>query len=88
MESNFLLPQSRLNPLFLSFKQQEESDDSGLPRQTITYFEDKKSIERYLTEKYLLDIIVKQILSIRKALYPNYALLFLFDHATSYSLYR
>lgn len=38
-------------------------------------------------EKYLLDQIIKKTLLIKEVLYPGYASLFLFDNASSYSIY-
>lgn len=87
MVSDFLLLQSRLNLLSLSFKKQEKLVNSGVPKETVIYFEYGKSEEEYQTGEYLLDQIIKKALPIRKALYLGYALLFLFDNIISHSIY-
>ena len=55
--------------------------------EAVTYFEYGKSEEGYWTGEHLLDQIQKNALPIGEALYPGYALLFLFDNATSHSIY-
>lgn len=55
--------------------------------EAVTYFEYGKSEEGYWTGEHLLDQIQKKALPIGEALYPGYALLFLFDNATSHSIY-
>ena len=54
---------------------------------TATYFKYKKIEERYQTGKYLVDQIQKKALSIEKALYLSYELLFIFDNVTSHAVY-
>ncbi len=85
--SDFLLLWSRPNLLSLSFQQQEYPASSGIPTEAVTYFEYGKTEEGYCTGKHLLDRIVKKALPIGKALYPGYELLFLFNNATSHSMY-
>ncbi len=87
MVSDFLLPWSRLNLLSLSPQQQKNLASSGISTETVTYFEYGKIEEGYWTGEHLLDQIVKKALPIRKTLYPGYELLFLFDNATSHSIY-
>ena len=43
--------------------------------------------EGYWTGKHLLDQIINKALSIVENLYPGYELLFMFDNATSHSIY-
>ena len=43
--------------------------------------------EGYWTREYLLDQIVKKDLLIAESLYRGYELLFMFNNATSYSIY-
>ena len=87
MVSDFLLPWSRLNLLSLPPQQQEDLANSGIPLEAVTYFEYGKTEEGYWTGEHLLDQIVKKALPIGEALYPGYELLFLFDNATSHSIY-
>ena len=53
----------------------------------MTYFEYGKTEEGYWTGKHLLDQITKKTLPIAEALYSGYELLFMFDNATSHSIY-
>lgn len=87
MISDFLLPQSRLNFLSLLSEKPEELLNSRVPKTAVIYFEYKKFEKEYQTKKYLLNQIVKKLLSIEKALYLDYALLFLFDNITNYLIY-
>ena len=87
MVSDFLLPWSRLNLLSLSPQQQEDLASSGIPAEAVIYFEYGKTEEGYWTGEHLLDQIVKKTLPIGKVFYPSYELLFLFDNATSHSIY-
>lgn len=59
----------------------------GLLLEVAIYFEYGKIKERYWTGEHLLDQIQKKALSIAKALYPGYVLLFMFENATSYLVY-
>lgn len=55
--------------------------------EAVTYFEYGKMEEGYWTDKHLLNQIQKKALPIGEALYPGYALLFIFNNATSHSIY-
>lgn len=55
--------------------------------EAITYFEYNKIEEGYWTGKHLLDQIKSKALSITKALYIGYELLFIFDNVTSHAIY-
>ena len=87
MVSNFLLLWLKLKLLSLSPQQQDDLASSEIPLKVFTYFEYRKTEERYCTEEYLLDQIMNKALLIRETLYPGYKLLFLFDNATNYSIY-
>ncbi len=87
MVSNFLLPWSKLNLLSLSSQQQEDLASSRILTEAVTYFDYRKIEERYLIRENLLDQIVEKALLIEEALYSGYELPFLFDNATSYSIY-
>lgn len=86
MISNFLLVWSKQNFLFLSFEKQEKLVNSKVLKETVIYCEYKKSKEEYQIRKHLLNQIIKKTLSIKKALYLGYLLLFLFNNTTSYLL--
>ena len=87
MVSDFLLSWSQLNLLSLSSKKQDRLVSLWVPLEAVTYFEYRKMEERYWTGKHFLNQIQKKILSIGEALYPGYALLFMFDNATSHFIY-
>ena len=87
MVSDFLLPWSQLNLLPLSSEKQDELVSLGVPLEAVTYFEYRKMEERYWTGEHLLNQIQKKSLPIGEALYPRYSLLFMFDNATSHSIY-
>ncbi len=87
MVLDFLLSWSRLNLLSLSPQQQKDLAGLGILTEAVTYFEYRKTEEGYRTGKHLLDQIMKKALPIGEALYPGYKLLFLFDNATSHSIY-
>lgn len=53
----------------------------------MTYFEYEKTEKVYETSEHLLNQIIKNALLIALALYLRYKLLFIFDHATSHSIY-
>ena len=54
----------------------------------MTYFEYKKIEEKYWTSKHLQNQIQKKALPIGKALYLEYALLFIFGSITSHLIYE
>ena len=89
MVLDFLLPQSRLNlsSLLPKKKKKEKLANLGIPFEAGIYFVYGKMEEGYWTGEYLLDQIQKKALPIGKAHYPGYALLFLFDNATSHYVY-
>lgn len=86
MVSEFLLPWSRLNLHSLPEARQEELVTSGIPLEAAILFEYGKE-DGYWDGEGLLDQIVAKALPIAEALYPGYDLLFLFDNATSHSIY-
>ena len=87
MVSDFLLLWSRLNLLSLPPQQQKQLANLEIPVEAATYFEYGKIEEGYWTGEHLLDQIVKKVLPIAKSLYPGYELLFMFNNATSHSIY-
>jgi hypothetical protein len=86
MVSDFLLPWSRLNLSSLSKERQTELEASGLPREAAVLFEYGKE-DGYWDGSKLLEQVLNQALPIAESLYPGYQLLFLFDNATSHSVY-
>ena len=86
MVSDFLLPWSRLNLLSLPRARQEELQSLGIPLEAAVLYEYGKD-EGYWDGKMLLEQAVHRALPIAEALYPGYKFLFLFDNATSHSVY-
>ena len=88
MVSDFLLPFGRLN---LSSLSQEKKDKIILTTLTSTeaveIFEYGKNHEGYWDGAKLHKQVVTKALPVAEALYPGYSLLFLFDNATSHSVY-
>lgn len=89
MVSEFLLPFGRLNLLSLSEeKQREVMEKTGLTiLEAVELFEYGKNNEGYWDGAKLHKQVVSKALPIAEALYPGYSLLFLFDNATSHSVY-
>ena len=87
MVSDFLPLWSRLNLFSLSFKKQDRLVSLGVLLEAVTYFEYRKIEEKYWISEHFLNQIQKKALPIRKALYPGYTLLFIFDNATSHLIY-
>lgn len=86
MVSDFLLPWSRLNLFSLHKARQEELQSSGIPLEAAVLFEYGKD-NGYWDGKSLLRQTVDKALPIAEAVYPGYSFLFLFDNATSHSIY-
>jgi hypothetical protein len=86
MISDFLLPWARLNLLSLPKEKQDELATSGIPLEAAVFFEYGKEAG-YWDGQGLVDQIKKKALPIAEALYPGYQFLFLFDNATSHSVY-
>lgn len=86
MVSDFLLPWSRLNLLSLSQEQQDNFVASGIPLEAVEYYEYGQE-EGYWDGKKLLEQLKKRAIPIAEALYPGYQFLFVFDNATSHSVY-
>lgn len=53
----------------------------------VTYFQYEKTEEKYWIGKHLEDQMIKKILPIDEFLYLGYELLFLFNNATSHTIY-
>ena len=86
MVSDFLLPWSRLNLYSLPKAQQDQLAASGVPLEAAVSLEYGKDEGHWDGEK-LLHQILDRAVPIAEALYPGYELLFLFDNATSHSIY-
>lgn len=89
MVSEFVLPFGRLN---LSSLSQEKRDEivsrTGMTlTEAIEIFKYGKNHEGYWDGAKLYQQVVTKALPIAEALYPGYSLLFLFDNATSHSVY-
>ena len=89
MASDFLLPFGRLNLSSLSEeKKKEVIDKTGLTvTEAVELFEYGKSNEGYWDGPKLHKQVVNKALPIAEALYLGYSLLFLFDNATSHSVF-
>lgn len=90
MVSEFLLFFGWLNLSFLSeLNQQDLIERCGLREtEAVEIFEFGKNNQGYWTGANLLKQVKNKALSIAQALYPGYSLLFLFDNATSHSVYK
>ena len=89
MVSEFLLPFGRLDLSSLSLeKRHEVIEKVGLTHtEAVENFEYGKNNDGYLDGAKLYQQVVNKALPIAEALYPGYSLLFLFDNATSHSVY-
>ena len=66
---------------------QDKLADSGIPFEAAEFFEYGKNNDRYWTVEHLLKQVVDKAMFIEETLYPGYQLLFLFDNATSHSIF-
>jgi len=91
MVSEFLLPFGRLNLSSLTAEQKTrimEPTASGLTvDEAVEILEYGKNREGYWDGAKLLEQVVNKALPIAEALFPGYSLFFLFDNATSHSVY-
>lgn len=89
MVSDFLLPFGRLNLSSLSSEKEKEIVEKiGLAvTEAAELFEYGKNHEGYWDGAKLHEQVVSKALPIAEVLYPGYLLLFLFDNATSHSVY-
>ena len=86
MVSDFLLPWSQLNLYSLPKAQQDQLAASRVLLEVAVLLEYGKD-EGYWNSEKLLHQILDRAVPIAKVLYPGYELLFLFDNATSHSIY-
>lgn len=89
MASDFLLPFGQLNLSSLLIKNKKEVIEKTEPRITeaVELFEYGKSNKGYWDGSKLHKQVINEALPILKALYVGYSLLFLFDNATSHSVF-
>lgn len=89
MVSEFLLPFKRLNFSHLTLPSQTELMETyGLTTtEAVEIFEFGKNNDGYWTGADLLKQVKEKALPIARALYPGYSLCFLFDNATSHSVF-
>ena len=89
MVSEFILPFGRLNLASLPpEKRQEVIKKTGLMHtKLLEIFEYEKNNDGYWDGAKLHQQVVNKALPIAEELYPGYSLLFLFDNATSHSVY-
>jgi len=86
MVSDFLLPWKRLNLFSLPKEQQDQLTACSISLEAVEYFEYGKH-EGHWDGQKLLEQIEKKAIPIAEALYPGYQFIFLFDNATSHSVY-
>jgi hypothetical protein len=86
MVSEFLLPWSRLNLLSFPKEQQGELIATGVPLEVVEYFKYGQE-EGHWDGSMLLSQLKTKAIPIAEALYPGCQFLFLFDNATSHSVY-
>ena len=89
MVSDFLLPFSQLNLFRLSEKEQDQVIEyCGLSsKEAVEILEYGKNNEDYWDGVKLVKQVKEKALYIVEAFYPRYSLLFLFNNATSHSVY-
>ena len=89
MTSDFILPYGRLNLNSLTPEKREEiAQTTGLLKtEAVKIFEYGKNNDGYWDKAKLHQQVVNKALPIAEALYPGYSLLYLFDNATSHSVY-
>ena len=89
MTSDFLLPYGRLNFNSLTQEKREEivCTTGLLETEAVEIFEYGKNNDGYWDGAKLHQQVVHKALPIAEAFYPGYFLLFLFDNATSHSVY-
>lgn len=89
MTSEFVLSFGRLNLASLSLEKRDEVVEKyGLvSTEAVEIFEYRKNNYRYWDGAKLHHQVMKKALPIAEVLYLGYSLLFLFDNATSHSVY-
>ena len=89
MVFEFILSYGRLNLAFLTPKKREEViQQTGLKfTKAAEIFEYGKNNNKYWNGAKLYKQVVEKALPIAEALYPRYSLCFLFNNATSHSVY-
>ena len=86
MVSDFLLPWGRLNLKHLPEAKLNEAKTRGVPLEAVELFEYQKR-EGYWDGACLLKQVTEKALPIAQFLYPGFDLVFMFDNATSHSVY-
>lgn len=89
MTFEFILPFGRLNLASLSPERREEivQETRLIETEAVEVSEYGKNNDGYWDRAKLYQQVVKKALPIAEAFYPGYSLLFLFDNATSHSVY-
>lgn len=89
MTSDFWLPFGRFNLASLSSQKRKEVVEKRglLETEAVEMCEYRKNNDEYWDEAKLYKQVVNKALPIAEALYPRYSPLFLFDNATSHSVY-
>ena len=88
MPSEFLLPYGQLNLASLISEEREAIHETELlEEEAIEILKYGKNNDGYWDGAKLYQQVVNKALPIAKAIYPGYSLLYLFDNATSHSVY-
>ena len=88
MVFEFILPYGWLNLASLTSEERETIQGTGLlEEETVEIFEYGKNNDGYWDGAKLYQQVVNKALPIAEAFYPGYSLFFLFDNATSHSVY-
>lgn len=89
MTFEFILPFGRLNLASLLPERREEivQETRLIETDAVEVSEYGKNNDGYWDRAKLYQQVVKKALPIAEAFYPGYSLLFLFDNATSHSVY-
>ena len=86
MVSDFLLPWGRLNLKHVTEAKLAEAKAKGIPLEAVELFEYGKR-DGYWDGACLLKQVTEKALPIAQFLYPGFDLVFMFDNATSHSVY-
>jgi hypothetical protein len=87
MISEFLLPWQRLNLRYIPEADRKRLNDAGVPSEATEVYE-YGSGKGYWDGEDLLKQVVEKAQPIAQALYPGYEIVWIFDNATSHSVFK
>jgi hypothetical protein len=88
MVSEFLLPWGRLNLRHLAEPDRQRLNDQRVPTDATVFYEYGATGKGYWDGEDLLQQVTEKALPIAQALYPGYEIVWIFDNATSHSVYK